>query len=60
MDFYTKSINARGYYSPNQKLKCFVFHLKIINTLNWYASYNNKLSKELKNSFQVKVGQAFL
>ena len=40
-----------GYYTPNQKLACFVLYLKIINTFlkNNIASHS-KLSKELKNS----------
>ena len=43
------------------KLACFVLYLKIINIFlkKTYASYS-KLSKELKNSIKIKVGQAVL
>ena len=44
------------------KLACFVLYLKIINIFlknNIYTSYS-KLSKELKNSIKIKVGQAVL
>ena len=43
------------------KLACFVLYLKIINIFLKiiYASYS-KLSKELKNSIKIKVGQAIL
>ena len=60
----------RGYCTPNQKLACFVLYLKIIliifqtgvKTPVWkiiYASFS-KLSKELKNSITILVGQADL
>ena len=26
--------NIKGYYTPNQKLTCFMLYLKIINTVN--------------------------
>ena len=43
------------------KLACFVLYLKMINIFRKiiYASYS-KLSKELKNSIKIKVGQAVL
>ena len=43
------------------KLACFVLYLKIIIIFlkMIYASYS-KLSKELKNSIRIKVGQAVL
>ena len=45
------------------KLACFVLYLKIINIFlknnSLYKSYS-KLSKELKNSIKIKVGQAVL
>ena len=43
------------------KSACFVLFLKIINIFlkMIYASYS-KLSKELKNSIKIKVGQAVL
>ena len=43
------------------KLACFVFYLKIMNIplKTIYVSYG-KLSKELKNSIKIKVGQAVL
>ena len=47
---------------PTQKLACFALYLKTINTFlknNIYTSYS-KLSKELKNSFKIKVHLAFL
>ena len=48
-------IAFKGYYTPNpiQKLACFVFYLKIINTF-WkmvYASYS-KLSQEPQNGIE--------
>ena len=49
-----------GYSTSNQKLACFVFYLKIINTF-WkkkkiYAS-KSKLSKELKNGTEILESQ---
>ena len=45
------------------KLACFVLYLKIIHIFlkknNIYAFYS-KLSKELKDSIKIKVGQALL
>ena len=50
---YMECMN-KGYYTPNQKLTCFVLYLEIINTFLKkiiYASYN-KSSEEFKNSIE--------
>ena len=53
-------ILLRGNCTPNQKLTCFVLYLKIINTfLKTNESYS-KLSRKLKNSIEIQVGQAVL
>ena len=67
--FAPKSEIVTGYCTPNQKLPCFVLYLNIIHIFFWkkkttttttiYASYI-KLSKELKNSIDILVGQAVL
>ena len=53
-EIQTTLYSLRGYYTPNQKLACFVLFLKIINTFLKiiYAPYS-KLSKELKNSIKI-------
>ena len=63
---HSKEIHLRGvlhFLLPKApKLACFVLYLKIINPFFWkirYASYS-KMSKELKNSLKIKVGQAVL
>ena len=65
MDPYVGSLyhHLRGYSTSYPQLACFVFYLKIIDTFLkdniGHASYS-KLSKELKNSFKILIGQAVL
>ena len=47
---------VKGYYTPNQKLACFVLYLKIIAFLENNICIYSKLSKELKNSIKILVG----
>ena len=56
-----KKCCVRGVLHPNLKLACFVSYLQIINTFFWKIMYNasqSKLSKELKNGFEILQGQA--
>ena len=49
----------RAYYTPNLKLACFVFYLKIANNFFFFLKYNvcTLLSKELINGIEILVGQ---
>ena len=52
-------ISLRWYRTPNLKLACFVYYLKIVNTLFFHnACIFKKIVKEFKNGIKILVGQA--
>ena len=52
------NLYLRGYYTPYQKLTCFVLYLKIINTIvknniHMHLISYSKLSKKFKNNIKI-------
>ena len=61
MLFKWLGVDYGGTAPPTPKIACFVLYLKIINIfLKNNTCIYSKLSKELKNSIKIKVGQAVL